>query len=89
MMDQPQLNYMVPNGHPRSKGRELPIKQTMESCSYPRKFTSKPFSLGIHMTQITHKADIHILGDWLESPQLGDLNVTTITTMTIALERFE
>ena len=38
------------------------------------------------MAHITHKADIQIPRDWLESLPLGDLNIMTVTTMAIALE---
>ena len=87
IVDQPQLIHIVPTRHSRSKGRELPTTQTIESHSYASVFMPKCFSLGIHMTHITHKADIHIPGDWLEPLLLGDLNIITVTTMAIALKR--
>ena len=77
---------MVPTKHPRSKGHKLLTNQTMELHSYPSKFRPKPFSLEIHMVHITHKADIHIPGDWLEPLPLWDLSIMTVTTMAIALE---
>ena len=58
----------------------------MKSQSYPSKFILKPFSLGTHMAHIIYKADIHIPGDLLEPLLLDDLNITTVTTMTIVLE---
>jgi len=41
-----------------SKGRELPITQTMESHSYPSKFRPKPSSLWTHMA-CTHTQGRH------------------------------
>jgi len=39
------------------------------------------------MAHITHKVDIHIQGDLLKPLLLADLNIMTVITVAIALER--